>query len=142
MGGVLFSRSRPEGTLTTLYSFNGFDGAVPGASLLQATNGNFYGTTTGGGANKEGTLFGLSMGLGQFVETLPAAAKVGAEIGILGTNLTGASSVTLNGIPAQFSVRSASLILATIPSGATTGYVTVTTPSGTLTSNVPFHVIP
>jgi hypothetical protein len=28
-----------------------------------------------------------------------------------------------------------------VPQGATTGYVTVTTPSGTLTSNVPFHVL-
>jgi hypothetical protein len=32
-------------------------------------------------------------------------------------------------------------IKATVPTGATTGYVTVTKPSGTLTSNVPFHVI-
>jgi uncharacterized repeat protein (TIGR03803 family) len=131
-----------EGTLTTLYSFNGFDGAIPGANLLQATNGNFYGTTTGGGTYTVGTLFGLSMGLGQFVKTLPAAAKVGAEIGVLGTQLTEASSVTLNGIPARFSVRSASLILATIPSGATTGYLTVTTPSGMLTSNAPFYIVP
>jgi len=32
-------------------------------------------------------------------------------------------------------------IKATVPVGATTGYVTVTTPSGTLTSNVPFNVL-
>jgi hypothetical protein len=39
-------------------------------------------------------------------------------------------------------VISDTYIKATVPPGATTGYVTVTTPSGTLTSNVPFHVIP
>jgi len=33
-------------------------------------------------------------------------------------------------------------IKAAVPTGATTGYVTVSSPSGTLTSNVPFHVIP
>jgi hypothetical protein len=39
-------------------------------------------------------------------------------------------------------VKSDTLITAIVPAGATTGYVTVTKPSGTLTSNVPFHVIP
>jgi uncharacterized repeat protein (TIGR03803 family) len=131
-----------EGTLTTFHSFDNFDGALPGAGLLQATNGNFYGTTSAGGAYQFGTLFSLSMGLGPFVKTLPAAAKLGAEIGILGTELTGASNVMFNGTPAKFSVSSPTLILATVPTGATTGYVAVTTPSGTLTSNVPFYVIP
>jgi uncharacterized protein (TIGR03437 family) len=70
-----------------------------------------------------------------------AAGKVGQNGGILGQGLSGTTSVTLNGIPATFTVVSDTLIKATVPAGATTGYVTVTTPSGTLTSNVPFHVI-
>ena len=48
----------------------------------------------------------------------------------------------LNGIPANFTVVSDTFITATVPPGGTTGYVTVVTPSGVLTSNVPFHVIP
>ena len=47
----------------------------------------------------------------------------------------------LNGVPANFTVTSGTFIKATVPEGATTGYVTVTTPTGVLTSNVPFHVI-
>ncbi len=50
--------------------------------------------------------------------------------------------VSVNGTPASFTVKSDTLIEATVPAGATTGYVTVTTPSGTLTSNKPFVVIP
>jgi uncharacterized repeat protein (TIGR03803 family) len=47
--------------LTTLFSFNGADGAGPYlGSLIQATNGQFYGTTEGGGANSEGTVFEIS----------------------------------------------------------------------------------
>jgi len=133
----------PEGTLTTLHSFcqpGCTDGAYPG-TLMQATDGNFYGTTGGGGTTGSGTVFSLSVGLAPFVKTLPAAGKAGTGVGILGTALTGATSVTFNGIPAQFSVRLPTLILTHVPSGATTGTVTVTTPSGTLKSNVPFHVI-
>jgi hypothetical protein len=56
--------------------------------------------------------------------------------------LTGTTNVMLNGTSATFTVESDTLIEATVPPGATTGYVSVTTPTGVLTSNVPFQVIP
>jgi hypothetical protein len=46
------------------------------------------------------------------------------------------------GTPAAFTVLSGSVIDATVPEGATTGRVQVTLPSGTLTSNVNFRVLP
>ncbi|MGH9365817.1 MAG: choice-of-anchor tandem repeat GloVer-containing protein, partial [Thermoanaerobaculia bacterium] len=47
-----------NGTFTTLYSFTGgSDGANPYAGLIQATDGNLYGTTTFGGASNDGTIF-------------------------------------------------------------------------------------
>lgn len=72
---------------------------------------------------------------------LPAAGKIGSKVGIPGTALTGASSVSFDGIPADFSVLMPTFIVTHVPDGATTGYVTVTTPTGVLTSNVPFRVI-
>jgi uncharacterized repeat protein (TIGR03803 family) len=113
----------------------------PHTGIVQATSGNFYGTTNNGGANGYGTAFSLSVGLGPFVKTLPASGKVGAAVTILETDLSGATSVTFNGTAATFTVNSTgTAISTTVPTGATTGTVQVVTPSGTLSSNVPFRV--
>jgi uncharacterized repeat protein (TIGR03803 family) len=139
--GTVF-KITPSGTLTRLHSFDSTDGSMPYAGLVQATNGIFYGTTSGGGAHSLGTVFSVSVGLGPFVETQPTSGKVGAAVKILGTNLTGATSVTFNGTAATFTVVSKSEITTTVPTGATTGTVEVTTPSGTLKSNRGFRVTP
>jgi uncharacterized repeat protein (TIGR03803 family) len=145
--GTIFQIT-PGGALTTLFSFctnktGGLctTGGGPVAQLMQATNGYFYGTTTQAGSNSNnGTIFRLSMDLVPFVETVPTAGKVGAAVKILGTNLTGATSVTFNGTTATFTVASKSEITTTVPSGATTGKVQVVTSGGTLTSNVNFRM--
>ena len=148
--GTIFKIS-PSGTLTKLHTFcsqlNCTDGADPVAGLVQATNGDFYGTTFLAGAYNQlsggyGTFFHLSVGLGPFVETQPASGKAGAAVKILGTDLTGASSVSFNGTAAAFTVVSTYLITTTVPAGATSGKVQVVTPGGTLSSNVPFRVLP
>ena len=61
-GGTIF-KITPSGTLTTLYSFctlTGCNGYSPSAGLVQATDGNFYGTTTSGGTNGWGTIFKIT----------------------------------------------------------------------------------
>jgi uncharacterized repeat protein (TIGR03803 family) len=51
------------GLFTTIYNFaGGSDGANPHAALIQATDGNFYGTTLFGGPSNRGTLFGMTPG--------------------------------------------------------------------------------
>ena len=143
--GTVFSVT-PSGTLTTLYSFCSVtgctDGAAPISALLQDTNGTFYGGTALGGTGGDGTIYSVSIGLGPFVKTNPRAGGVGRSINILGTDLTGTTSVTFNGVPATFTVVAATFITATVPAGATTGPVQVATPSGTLTSNAAFQVLP
>ena len=50
-----------DGAITCLYSFTGdSDGATPYASLVQGTDGSFYGTAQEGGANSYGTLFKIT----------------------------------------------------------------------------------
>jgi uncharacterized repeat protein (TIGR03803 family) len=130
------------GSLTTLYNFDATDGSHLFTGPIQDTNGNFYGTTTYGGKYTDGTVFSLSVGLGPFVETQPTSGKVGAAVEILGTSLTGATSVSFNGKAAKFTIVSSSEITTTVPTGAMTGPVVVTTPGGTFTSNVNFRVTP
>jgi uncharacterized repeat protein (TIGR03803 family) len=61
--GTVFSIT-PSGKLTTLYRFckqtNCADGAAPTSGLVEGTDGNFYGTTTMGGANDDGTIFKIT----------------------------------------------------------------------------------
>jgi len=64
--GTVFKISL-TGTLTTLHSFQGADGALPTGVLMQATDGNFYGTTSQGGALQNctggcGTVFQITPG--------------------------------------------------------------------------------
>jgi uncharacterized repeat protein (TIGR03803 family) len=147
--GTAFSIT-PTGTLTTLHTFCLQQGCPDGtdlaSGLLQATNGTFFGTALNGGFYCDGlgcgTIFNIDIGLGPFVTFVQPFGRVGKTGGILGQGFTGTTSVSLNGIPASFTVVSDTFLKATVPAGATTGYVTVATPSGTLTSNVPFHVIP
>ena len=146
--GTIFQFT-PSGTLTTLHNFDGTDGSGPngGGTLMQDTNGTFYGTMQEGGESWptcspvcDGTIFSLDMNLSPFVETLPIYGKVGAAVKILGTNLKGATSVTFNGIPATFKAASSSEITTKVPVGATSGVVQVVTPSGTLSGNRIFQV--
>ena len=146
--GTIF-KITPEGVLTTLHVFNGATDGWVDQSLAQATNGIFYGADSAGGtggctllAPGCGTIYALSAGLGPFVETLPTLGEVGQAIKILGSNLTGATAVSFNGTAAKFKVVSKSLIEALVPTCAATGFVTVTTPTRTLKSNVRFRVLP
>lgn len=155
--GTIYSIS-PQTGFGTLFLFctssendplSGFhcpDGAGPLGGIMQATNGFFYGTTTYGGAFGgsfgDGTVFKFSMAIIPFVSFVEPVGRVGQTVGVLGQTLTGSTSVMLNGTPMSYRVNSDTFLQAIVPTGATSGYVTVTTASGMLTSNVPFRVIP
>ncbi len=58
--GTLF-RMASNNAVTFLYSFTtGVDGAAPMAGLVQAADGNFYGTASAGGAHLAGSLFKIT----------------------------------------------------------------------------------
>jgi uncharacterized repeat protein (TIGR03803 family) len=131
------------GKFSTVAAFNGTGGSAPSTPLIQNTNGTIYGDADQGGeVTNTGTfvkITGIS-GLKAFVSLLPASGKVGTKIGILGQGFQKTTSVSFNGVAATFKVVSGNFLTATVPSGATSGTVTVTTPSGVLKSNRKFSV--
>ena len=71
----------------------------------------------------------------------PASGPVGTNVTITGTNFTGATPVRFNGTSAIFNVQSSTRLTATVPMGAATGPISVTTPGGVATSGSNFTVV-
>lgn len=57
---IVAAESAQAQTLSTLHSFAYPGGIQPRAVLIQATDGNFYGTTWEGGASRKGTIFKIT----------------------------------------------------------------------------------
>ncbi len=145
--GILFCYSPgavPTGQTRfhVLHDFNPATGASPQVTLLQHTNGKLYGDTAVGGSADRGAFYSLDAGLSPFLSFIPRARRVGHGVKILGQGFTGATAVSFNGTQASFVVVSDTFIKARVPNGATSGFLTVKTPSGTLTSNRTFLVKP
>lgn len=144
--GVIY-RITLERAYSFLYVFTltgGFDAFV---KPIQHTNGLLYGETTYGGdlscgfdGSGCGTLYSFDIGLAPFVSLVSTSGGIGKTIGILGQGFAGTTGVSFNGTPAALAVKSDTYLTATVPSGATTGSVTVATPGGTLVSNKQFRV--
>ena len=65
----------------------------------------------------------------------PTSGAVGTSVVLTGTDLSGATGVSFNGTAAaSFTVNSATQVTAVVPAGASSGPITVTTPSGTASS--------
>jgi aromatic-L-amino-acid/L-tryptophan decarboxylase len=94
---------------------------------------------------QNGRFFGYVLGSGE-----PVGATADLLASVLNQNVTAWRSApaavaierTVNGKAGTFTVVSSSEITTTLPASATTGEVQVVTPGGTLSSNVPFMVLP
>jgi len=138
--GVVY-RISPQGKYEVLYDFADLNGQAPIDTPLQHTTGLLFGETAGGGDNDAGVFYGLDLGLAAFAALVPSEAKVGKTIGILGQGFRATTAVSFNGTPATFTIKSSTFLEATVPTGVTTGRVTVTTSKGNLVSNRNFRVL-
>ena len=141
--GVIFEIT-PSGTETKLYDFcsvNCYYGIYPSTPMVLHTNGKFYGNTAGNSLGGS-VFYTFDVGLKPFAKLVTWSAKVGVKAEILGQGFTGVTGVSFNGVAATFANVSDTYMTATVPAGALTGPVTVTTFTGTLKSDRNFLVTP
>lgn len=145
--GTIFMMT-PEGGVRTIHVFDGTHGWRPAGGLVQYTDGSFYGMTSRGGGSLNcapyscGTIYHLTIsGMAPFVQSVEASGRAGQVITILGNELSGTTEVLFNGVPARFVVYGNTYLTAIVPTGAETGFITVNTRTGILTSNRQFEVV-
>jgi hypothetical protein len=133
-------------TGTTSVTFNGTAAtsfAVNSATQLTATvpsgatSGPIAVTTSAGTGTSSGSFTVTTVAPGPTITSIsPTSGPVGTAVVITGTGLLGATSVTFaGGVAAAFTVVSDTRITTTVPAGASSGPITLTTPDGTATSS-------
>ena len=114
--------------------------------LVEGMDGKLYGVTPiGGNYPGIGAVFSLNIGLPKpkpFITGLyPSSGPVGQRVILWGNYLLGTNSVAFNGVPATSAVAtSAQSVLVTVPAGAATGPVTITTANGSFTTGQNFTI--
>ena len=132
---------------STTVSFNGANAVVAGGGASNqivatvpaaATSGPITVTTTNGSFTTTSNFF-LSPVINGFN---PMIGTVGTAVMIQGSNFTNATLVAFGGVAASFTVVNNTQINATVPAGATTGSISVTSPGGIATSVSKFYLPP
>lgn len=146
--GALIKLSLSGNPLQTV-SFQGANGSVPNSPAFQSSNGEIVGTTSSGGSvgndkTPSGVVFNLDAGLAAPKPVLavlnPSSGGVGAKVIIYGDHVVGTTQVRFNGVTASYKVLNAHTILATVPSGATTGPIAATNAGGVTVSTRIFTI--
>src|SRR6185295_9132000 len=70
----------------------------------------------------------------------PTSGSTGTAVVLTGAGFSSASAVSFNGTNASFTVNSSTQITATVPTGATSGTISVIAPGGLATSGSSFTV--
>jgi uncharacterized repeat protein (TIGR03803 family) len=139
-------RITTSGEYTTLYAMNPRQDGGCTCYLTQGSDGVIYGAAAIDGLNiyETGSFFALDAGLPKPQPSAayftPQAGPAGTRVRIWGNYLLSAS-VSFNGTPGTDVAGSGpNYVWATVPAGASSGPITVTTPGGTVTTTTSFTV--
>jgi uncharacterized repeat protein (TIGR03803 family) len=147
--GIAFAANTTGSVLQSLTFDCSTVGEQP-AGMIQAADGKFYGVTLGNGGVSStddvtnGTIWTIDAGLPApppaVIAFRPSSGQVGSKILLQGNHFVGTTAVSLNGVSAAFRVLSVSYIGITVPTGATSGPITITNAGGTATTIGSFTV--
>jgi uncharacterized repeat protein (TIGR03803 family) len=140
-GHSLLFRITESGQYTQLYQMT-IEGCT--CLLTQGSDGIIYGTAQVGGPYGAGAVFALDAGLPKPAPRVPYFSPhngaIGTQVRFWGSNLLDAS-VQFNGVAATVvSTSGPNYAFATVPEGAASGPITVTTPGGSVTTHASFTV--
>ena len=132
-------------TGTTKVSFHGVAATFAVVSDTYLTAMVPAGATTGsvtvtapGGTLTSNKIFRVTP---QLLSFMPTSGAVGTAVTITGVSLTQTTKITFGGVKATtFTVNSDTQVMATVPTGAKTGHIAITTPGGTAVSSGIFTV--
>ncbi len=79
--------------------------------------------------------------LGSLTSFVPATGRVGTEVTLQGKGFYKPSRVTFGGVEATYRAEGLTSLKATVPVGATTGHIEITTPAGVIRSETAFSVL-
>ena len=118
------------------------DGTEASGGLFLDTNGLLYGLTESGGPNGGGTAYSFDNGIAPFVSLSPASGAIGDTINVYGQGFTEKGTKIFFGKTqaTQNFFVGPNYDQVVVPPGATSGTVTVKTPSGRLKSIQTFTV--
>lgn len=123
------------------FTVNGAGTQINATVPAGATTGKVTVVTPGGTAQSAGNFTVLGAGAPLISSFNPTFGAAGTTVTINGTHFSGVSSVKFHGVAASFVFVSDAQVRATVPPGATSGKITLTTPAGTATSAASFNVV-
>ena len=136
----------PSGTERWTQRYNGPANFYDNPHAIAVHSGNVYvsGSSGGNGTGLDYTTIKYAPGTPPSPPAIasftPASGPAGTVVTIMGSNFMGVSAVTFNLTSASHTVLSGTQIQATVPAGASTGRIRVTTAGGTATSASDFTV--
>lgn len=121
-------------------------GVAPISALMQGSDGKLYAAGDDINHGDKIVILAIDAGLPPPAPSIagfrPLSGTAGSEVVISGASYVGATGVVFNGVSAQFVVNASGVITATVPVGASSGPIQVTTPGGSAASQTDFTVLP
>ena len=126
-----------NGVAATSYSVD-TSSQITATVPAMATTGKLSVVTAGGTATSASSFLAVPTISG----FAPGSAAAGTTVLVDGTGFGGVTSVKVNGVAASFAVLSKLQVRLTVPTGASSGAISVTTAGGTATSAATLSVLP
>lgn len=141
----VFSLDLATNAVTPVYAMNINTQGACTCWMIQGSDGKLYGTAMNLGPGTSGSVWSLDLGLPKPLPHIqnfnPASGAAGTQVLLYGANLLGVTTVSFNGTPTTVTgSQTGKYVYVTVPPGATSGPIALSTPNGSFTTTTSFQV--